>query len=391
MPLAYLTDALNLSTSFPLPVAHPTAWLVLGPATLLTVTPLLSAVDSITERLGATLALRRVSVLAAAAAAFPVLVLFGHPEDVLALALSLYSLILVADGRNLKSAWMMGLSLAVQPLTVVLVPLLAGYLGCKKALPWMTRAALLPSLLVAIVLAADYKDAVRVLLHQPNYPTANANHATPWAQLAPVTGPHAIAAGPGRMVALGLALVLAGWGVRFRSRFDLLVVGAMIALTLRVPLEAVVVPYYLTPALVLAILVASRQVRTLTLTIGAGTVTSVFSFFHYGPWSYWLLTVGVLGLTLSLAASGLPLAGVRPQITGDSGQNPVHEPTRVLGGVQLGQLDGLIDDDADRGALGLGELEDSHAEKVAVDGRHPGQRPVSRVTRNQAVDLPLPA
>jgi hypothetical protein len=356
-PLAMVADHYNLSAGFPLPLAHPSAWLLVGPIDMLTVLPMLLAVDNSLQRLASPAWTRRLAVAGAAALSFPVLVMFGHPEDGLALALALFALDAAHDDRLRTSAWLMGASLAVQPLSVVVLPLALGFLGFRRAPAWLARALVLPTVLVGIVLAADWSDAVRVLLHQPNYPTAPANHATPWVHLAPVLTHNSVAAGPGRMIAMGLAALLVFWGIRSRGSYQALLVGATLALALRVPFEAVEVPYYLTPALFFALPLAARTASRLRLFAVSALVSTIVSFFHYGPWSYWTITVAAFSITLA-AATGparatLVRLGRRP-LPGDGGEDPVDEAARILRRVQLGQLDGLVDDHADRRAVVVG-------------------------------------
>lgn len=302
-PLGSIADHYHLTESFPLPTEHPTAWLVLGPISLACVTPLVTAADAIAEGLVCSVASRRLLSLAVAAAAFPCLALFGHPEDALALALGLYSLLSARDGRITASAWWMGASLAVQPLTILVVPLIAGVVGLRRSVGWLTRAAVLPGLLVAIVLSADWHAAVAQLLHQPNFPHAPANHSTPWLALAPRISKDAVAAGPGRLIAIALASGLVVLGVRYRGRLDVLLIGAASAFAARAAFEAVVVPYYATPALICALILATRSGSARLLWISLVVLaTTVVSFFHYGPWSYWTLLVGGLALALLWAA-----------------------------------------------------------------------------------------
>ncbi|MHB1445586.1 MAG: hypothetical protein ACYCZV_08035 [Acidimicrobiales bacterium] len=304
-PVGFIADHFHLTESFPLPTRHPTAWLVLGPVSLACVAPLLTAADAVAEALVCSTAVRRQVCQAVAGAAFPCLALFGHPEDILALAFGLYSLLAARDGRTTASAWWMGASLAVQPVTILIVPLMAGTLGLRRSAAWMARVAILPGLLVAIVLSADWHDALTQLLHQPNFPHAPANHATPWLALAPRINNVSVAAGPGRLIAIALASGLVYLGIRHRGRLDVLLIGAALAFVTRVAFEAVVVPYYAAPALVCALLLAARSgVRRLlgvSLIVLAATVVS---FFHYGPWSYWSLLVG--GLALGVIGAAVP-------------------------------------------------------------------------------------
>ena len=352
-PLALLCDSLHLTEGFPFVTAHPTAWFIVGPVTMAAIFPLLLAVRSVAERLNLGAARQRVAVIGVALLSVPELVVFGHPEDTLAVALAIYSALALDRGKVGPSAWLMGASLAMQPLTFVAVPVLIGYLGLRRAAGWLTRAALFPGLLVAIVLAADWKDALPQLLHQPNYPTANANHATPWVSLAAVTGHHVVAAGPGRIVALCLALTTMAVGWRWRGRLDVLLIGMMLALAVRVPLEAVEVPFYLTPGLTFAwMLVVRSDVRRQAAAAVLLLATSVVSFFHYGPWSYWLLMTGLFVAAIGVAIPG-GSAGRSGALAGDGGEHAVDEATRVLRRVELGQLDSLVDDDAHGRALVL--------------------------------------
>jgi hypothetical protein len=284
-----------------------------------------------------TIAVLLAPVAAAAGLCFPVLVLLGHPEDVLSLALTLYAARALAAGRTTAAAWLFGASLAVQPVSILVLALFLGTLGARRALPFLARAATFPAVMVALVLAGDPRQAWYQLVRQPNYPTANANHPTPWMALAPHLSRTAVSAGPGREVAIGLACLLAGWGLRHRGRLDALLVGSLLAFALRPAFEAVMVPYYLTPALVLGVLLAARG-GTARLLAAAGPVlgTTVVSFFHYGPWSYWALVTGGVAITVALAAPSRGAWSARLSFLGHRGQEPVDEPARVLGRVALG-------------------------------------------------------
>ena len=85
--------------------------------------------------------------------------------------------------------------------------------------------------------------------------------------------------------------------------------------------------------------------------------TTVVSFFHYGPWSYWAITVAAFTLALAVAiVPALPITGRLGgrALPGDGGEDAVDEAARILGRVQLGQLDGLVDDHADRRPVVIG-------------------------------------
>lgn len=336
-PVAGLADLFHLTNSFPFPNAHPTAWLLLGPVTLLSALPLLTALNRLADDLGASAGRRRAAVAAAAGLCFPVLVLLGHPEDVLSLALALYAARALVPGRTTAAAWLFGASLAVQPVSILVLPLFLGFLGARRALPFLVRAATFPAVMAALVLAGDPRQAWYQLVRQPNYPTANANHPTPWMALAPHLSRTAVSAGPGREVAIGLACLLVFWGLRHRGRLDALLVGSLLAFALRPAFEAVMVPYYLTPALVLAILLAARGGPSrLLATAGAVLGTTVVSFFHYGPWSYWALVTGGVATAVALGAPARGAWSALRALLRHRREETVDEPPGVLGRVALG-------------------------------------------------------
>ena len=67
-------------------------------------------------------------------------------------------------------------------------------------------------------------------------------------------------------------------------------------------------------------------------------------------------------------ARHLAPGAVAPDVAADRGQHAVDEAGRVVGGEPLGELDGLVDDDA-LGLVGLeGQLEGPQAQELVVDG-----------------------
>ena len=69
----------------------------------------------------------------------------------------------------------------------------------------------------------------------------------------------AVAAGPGRVVALLAACLLGWWARRWRQRPDLLVWAAAIALALRCLTESVMDSYYVWPTLALGLVLVGRN------------------------------------------------------------------------------------------------------------------------------------
>ena len=329
-PIARLSDALNLSASFPLTLARPTAWLLLGPAELMMGSVALFALDRLALRLGID-GLRRMGLFAIEAVLiWPSVALWGHPEDPLALALAVYALLASLDGRWIRAAMLAGLALAVQPFVILLVPIIVARAPMKEW-PAMGGVVAIPSgLLLIAPLAQEWGPTMGVLRRQPNFPIGN--HPTPWMSLAPVirvghtsvtrlaeyvTLPDGhrrlievssrvhsapiVAAGPGRLIAVAIACLI-GLLIWMKRPSTLRVIWlAALVLEIRCAFEPVMVPYYLLPGLTLVSVVAvgatkSRPRRVIALFAVASC--TLLSYQHLRPWAYYLAVMASLSLAM---------------------------------------------------------------------------------------------
>lgn len=286
-PVAMLSSALGLTESSPTwAVPHPTAWFLVAPVMMACALPMLDSVNRLAQRLGASLAARRWLMLAMAVPAWSALPKWGHPEDVLAVALFAYMLVAVIDGRWTLAGWLLGGAIAMQLFVVVLVPLVVGYLGIRRAGALLLRASVLPGFLLLVVLVPDYHHAMQALLHQPNYQTVN--HPTPWLALAPRLTDHSVAAGPGRLIAVGAGLLAGLISTRVRGRPDMLLWLAGSVIAIRCLTESVMVPYYVMPATVFALLtVWSRPPWRRALATAVVIGLTVMTNYHMRAWFYW--------------------------------------------------------------------------------------------------------
>ena len=330
-PVAKIADVFHLASSFPVAVAYPTAWWLLGPAELTLGAVALFPLDHLARHLGVTARRRGTLLVLESLVIWPSVAVWGHPEDALSLALALWGLLAVRSASWFRVGAYFGLAILVQPLVLLIVPIIVALvpvrrwplLGVEMIVP--TVVALLPPLI------QEWKPTTRILLRQPNFVAPN--HATPWESLAPVISPahvqrvpmldhvklpdghyHAIektftvhampvvAAGPGRLVAL-LAAAAIGLVVKLRRpAWPVVVWLAALALTLRCVFEPVMVPYYLVPGFALALLVAAlRRPLYFWITTLAVAVGSWWSYFHVSPWSYYVAMM--VPLTLALASS----------------------------------------------------------------------------------------
>jgi hypothetical protein len=317
-PVAKLAGILHLSEGFGMALPRPTTWWILGPIEMALGATLLLPLDKLARRL--CLAPRRRIVLVALESTliWPSVAIWGHPEDALSLALALYGLLATWDGASHRAGVFFGLAIVVQPLVLLLVPIVAAFIPIKR---WAILAVemLSPSVLLFLPpLIQEWGPTTRVLLKQPNYIAPN--HPTPWASLAPVLDPAhvetvsalkhvrlanghfraievmikvhtmpVVAAGPGRILAVVIACVI---GILIKVRKPSgpqLIWLVALALSLRCAFEPVMVPYYLLPGLALVLVVASI-VGTIrfSLVCAAAAVCTWLSYFHFSPWDYYI-------------------------------------------------------------------------------------------------------
>jgi hypothetical protein len=323
VPVAAIISAAGLSLQVPgAHNAHPHVWLLAGPYQMAVSAVTLFAADAIAERLGVTRLKRAALAAAGAVTLWSVSVLWGHPEDAVAVGLLLFAVLALSGGRAARSAWLTGAAVAVQPLVLLALPVLLMLVEPRRLSGFLARAAAPSVVLLAAAAAANWTATVHAETSQPNWP--GVDHPTPWDSLAPHLSGGAVAAGPARvltiLVACGCALVA---GRRWRTArhapwsphiLQDVVWWVAVALALRSAFEPVMVAYYVWPALAVALVAASRSWPRL---IGTALVTSTLTFVSQatwrGEWNWWGPMVAGLALTLLLAyVPARPAAPVTP-------------------------------------------------------------------------------
>jgi hypothetical protein len=346
-PVALVVDALHLSISFPYALPRPTAWLILGPYEMLIGSTVLLSADGLAERLGMAARARVLGSAAGAVVLWPVLVMWGHPEDAVALAFGMLAIRAALDAKWRWCGWWMGLAVVMQPLVVLMVPVLFASAPVRNWVRLVLRTAVPSAVLLAIPMAQSWQATTRALFKQPNYPSID--HATPWLAFAPVlsrrgpavathfgeepfaggfrftistahtVGGEVVAAGPGRLIALGCALMLGYWAYRNRPSADRLVWLCCLALSLRCVFESVMNPYYLWPPLAVAVVLVASDWRKYAAAAVSGGLLTWASYRHVGPWDWYLPVTALLVLVVALArpprlrpATDTPQAAGRP-------------------------------------------------------------------------------
>jgi len=299
-PVAMLTSALHLVDSAnPIFLSHPTSWLFLGNADLLLGVTTIFSANRMVAQLGVGRRRRAVLCWMVAVVIWPVIVMWGHPEDCLALSLAMFALVAVEKGKWNGSGWLWGAAISVQPLVLLMFPVALSRVTAGRRLRVCVRAVIPTVALLAIPVVTNWGPTSDALLRQPNFPFID--HPTPWMALAPRLTATSVAAGPGRLIAFAVAFAVGVVAFRVEPDFGTLVWACAFALCMRCVFESVMVPFYLGPPLVMCLVAASARRRgwRLALTFAASLAVSVVSMRRMGEWSYWLAMTVLLGVALA--------------------------------------------------------------------------------------------
>lgn len=327
-PVALLGSMFGLVAGAPMPLAHPSVWPVLAPTVLLLGASVLVPLDTLARRRGITGRRRFVLSLLEGAVLWPVVAMWGHPEDALAIGTSILALTAAGDRRWRQAGWWFGLSVAFQPFVLALLPLLGLGLvpGIRPRVAFVCRSAAPSLALLAIPLVENWHLTITTVLQQANYPSVD--HPTPWLFLAPLirsprpvtqtrvlqsaSGFHvfhhatmlgpAVGTGPGHLIALAVGLAVGLWAWRRPPSAEGALWLSALCLALRCVFESVEDPFYVWPALALLLVAAAahRSWRLPAMAMLAGALT-VFAEYHLGPWTWYLPVVGMLGAGLACA------------------------------------------------------------------------------------------
>lgn len=275
----------------------------------------LFAFDALAAELGV-VGWRRAVLAVAEGALLWVVVMGGHPEDALSVALATWGLLWAFRRRWTGAGWLFGVAVAVQPLVIVVFPLLLALGGRGRVLGLVVRGAVPAAVVIIGPLAADAHDTLHALVEQPTFPNVRSNFRTAWMPLAPYLNgsgqEKTVGGGPVRVLALALAAGLGWWSVRWRDRHQLIAWAVALALALRVYTESVMTAYYSWPALALGLVVACRaRPWRFMVALGASAVALVVGQWQIADLLWW--AVQVVAVTVVLVATASPMAPEPPE------------------------------------------------------------------------------
>ncbi len=291
----------------------------------------LFAFDALAERLQVPSLRRTMLNVTQAVLLWPVIVIFGHPEDAVAIALAEDALVFAFDDRFTWAGWLFGAAFAVQPLVVVLFPLFL-VMGGRRRAPALVAQGVLPALVVTVgPVATNFHQTLHNVVNQPAYSDISGTHQTPWTFLAPRLGGRGsnetVGGGPVRLATLVLAAGLGWWARRWKDKPEMLAWAAALALALRTYTESVMTAYYVWPALAVGMVVAARgSRRRFGISIAVAVLTTIVAEWHLGVYPWWLLVAA--GVTAVLMAAARPEAPVPAPVKAPRERARASAPTQ---------------------------------------------------------------
>jgi hypothetical protein len=300
-PVWAITHAAGLSAVFIINMPHPTAWLVLGPYEVLLSAPALFAADAVALHMGASRA-RRMLVCAGEVFALYNVLLWGHPEDALAVAFLLYACLAASERRWPMSGWCLGFAIAFQPFVLLALAPLLFPAGLRRLPSLLARAAAPAAALLFVPLVLNWSVTTSHFLTQPAFP--GGGRPTPWLRFAPTiahsvySGTAPVEGGPIRLIGLVLAVVIGLWFCRAHRNLSTLIAVVALTMTFRCALESVIAPYYVWPTIAFALLSISvhRWPRTGVVVTICVIVDWMSNFDRQSQWVWWPIMAGLVAL-----------------------------------------------------------------------------------------------
>jgi hypothetical protein len=300
-PIAAIGDFFHLQESYPFPRPYPNMWLVFGPYALASAIPLLYAVRALATQLGVRSGRVALQWCVLIFAFVPMAIVYGHYEDVIALALLLLAFRDLFAGRGLRGAVLVGVAIAFKQWSVLAVPVYVA--ACPASLRFRValRGVVPPGVFLGAFLALDYRYASEALLHPPAF--VEFGHSALW------VAPHAelMTHVPQRAGALLVALA-GGWLVRRRPDPVRVLSALGCVLLARYLFEPAVHAYYLSPGLAVLILVAWTRGRGLMTNVTVGATLLLVFPLHPSRWLWWAVVYALTAVVLYEPAARIALA-----------------------------------------------------------------------------------
>lgn len=308
-PVVALAGHFGLVAGYPIPLQEPSMWLVTGPFFFLCGSTAVLGVDYLADTLQISKTRRRLIALAVAVLGVgPTAGFAGHPEDLVALALTCVSFALLLRGRLAGAAVALTCAILCQTWAGLALPALIA--GTPKGLRWRTllEAAAAPVFLGLALLVIDFHSAATSLLRQP---MPAIGQRLPWwsfashLEIQTVYGLQPMVAGSTTRFLAVVVAVGAAWAIRNRADSRSIMIAASLAMFARSFFEVEYWPYYVLPAAVMLVLLGAAGIPANPKRFGVLLCSALLMYAtSTGSYSDWLMTpllsLSILGVSGAL-------------------------------------------------------------------------------------------
>jgi len=308
-PVTLIGDHFNLTYNWPYQIPHPSIWLLYGPYGFTLCASAFWAVRKLAYQigLGARAALIQWGTLVMAV--IPMAVLYGHFEDVLALACVMLGVTLVFRDKWPQAALAFGFAIAFKQWALMGLPLLIALAPREQRVRIAVRSLLIPAAFVALPLIRDWHHATEALLSAKSYPHG-IQHSALW-----LPHPERIVVGtPGRAVALVFAVALAWW-LRDRDEMPLILAAFGVVFLSRLLFEPRVLFYYLGPGLMFLWLHERLTTGHWWRVPAAGCLFMAYFHLHLRPVLWWPAAFAFIAILMWPAARDVIRRTTAPEPT----------------------------------------------------------------------------
>jgi hypothetical protein len=218
--------------------------------------------------------------------------LFGHFEDVFAIAFILLALRSLANARYEVAALLFSLALGFKHWAFLAVPVFIAVVPRGARLRCLALASALPLSLAGFTLLVDWEHASEALLSSPTFPSLG--HSVPWVD------PRADEIGTlvYRVITLAVAGMVA-WRLWRGASREVVLAGLALVLLARPIVEPVPHMYYLAPGLAFLLLLERFTTGRLIRTLLVGLPLLTWFLFTPGQVVWWaVFATGLIALTL---------------------------------------------------------------------------------------------
>jgi hypothetical protein len=294
VPLAILGSHWHLTEGVTVP--YPAMWLLYGPVVAATGVLVLHAAGALLRASGARFRLGRAQWALVPVTLFPMAVIFGHGEDVLALAFVLWAVNAQLRRRPVLAAILFGAAVASKQWALLGVPLLVATSPRERRAYVLGAALGIPFALVLLPLITDWSHASKALLGARVF--LGVGHRAVWM----TAGGDTIVGTPFRLGAF-VAAGLVAWRLGGEQPAARLIAGYALVFTARILFEPVVFSYYLGPGLAFLVLHERLTDRTVRRTMVVGTGLLLYCSLDLAPLVWWLGAWAMIAILVASAAA----------------------------------------------------------------------------------------